>query len=79
MPCYLALHFRHDDAYGLGGACGGGDDVGGGGSGPTNVAVDLVQDLLVVGVGVDGGHQGVTDAKVVVENLDQRRDAVGGT
>ena len=47
--------------------------------GPTNVAVDLVQDLLVVGVGVDGGHQRMADAKGVVEHLDQRRYAVGGT
>ena len=38
----------------------------------------LVQYLLVVGVGVDGGHQPVADAEVVVEHLHHGGEAVGG-
>jgi len=37
-----------------------------------------VEDDLVVGVAVDGGHDAGGDAEGVVENLDDRREAVGG-
>ena len=37
-----------------------------------------VDELLVAGVGVGGGHQAVDDAERVVEHLHQRHEAVGG-
>ncbi len=37
-----------------------------------------VRQHLVVGVGVDGGHQAVHDADLVVQHLGQRCQAVGG-
>jgi hypothetical protein len=40
--------------------------------------VDLVEDLLVVGIGVDRGHQPAFDADRVVQHLGERREAVGG-
>ena len=62
----------------LGGAGGGGDDAHGGGAGPAQVTVGQVKDALVVGVGVNGGHQATHDAELVVDNLGGRRQAVGG-
>jgi hypothetical protein len=41
-------------------------------------SVDLVEDLLVVGVGVDRGHQPALDADRIVEHLGHGREAVGG-
>ena len=37
-----------------------------------------VEDLLVVGVGVDGGHQPLDDAEVLEQDLGHRGQAVGG-
>ena len=34
--------------------------------------------VLVGGVGVDGGHQAIDDAETIVENLRERREAVRG-
>ena len=36
----------------------------------------VVEDVLVIGVGVNGRHQPTLDAEVVVENLGHRREAV---
>ena len=38
----------------------------------------LVEDDLVIGVGVDGGHHGVEDAEFLVHNLGGGGQAVGG-
>src|SRR6185312_8755650 len=54
------------------------DDVGGGGAGAAQVWVDDVENALVVGVGVDGGHQRLLDAEAVVDNLGGGGEAVGG-
>ena len=42
------------------------------------VGVVDVREHLVVGVGVDGGHQAAHDADVLVQHLGHRREAVGG-
>ncbi len=40
--------------------------------------MDLVEDLLVVGIGVDRGHQAAFDPDRIVQHLCDRRQAVGG-
>ncbi len=42
------------------------------------ILVGQVQDALVVGVGVDGGHQRLLDAEGIAENFGHRSNAVGG-
>ena len=73
----LTLELRQDERDSLGGAGGGRHNVQGGGTGATQVAVRGIQDALVTGVGVGGGHQTLDDAKLVVEHLDERRETVG--
>ncbi len=73
----LALQLGDDQGHRLGRAGGGGDDVQGGGPGAAGILVRQVQDALVVGVGVDGGHQAALDAKGVVEHLGHWGQAVG--
>jgi len=46
--------------------------------GAAQVLVRAVLQVLVGGVGVDGGHQAALDAERVVEHLGQRGQAVGG-
>ena len=55
----------------------GGDDVHGRGPGAVGVLVDLVGHALVVGVGVDGGHQALDDPERLVQDLGHRGQAVG--
>ena len=38
-----------------------------------------VLQVLILGVGMDGGHQTTDDAELVIEHLGQRPQAVGGT
>ncbi len=74
----LAVQFRQDQAHGGGGAGLGGDHAHGGRTGAAQVfVVDVGQDL-VVRVGVNGGHQTVFQAQLVVQRLDQGGQAVGG-
>ena len=40
--------------------------------------MDLVEDLLIVGVSVNGGHQAALDAQRVVQHLCDRGQAVRG-
>ena len=47
-------------------------------AGATQVGVRSVVQALVAGVGVDGDHETGFDAEVLVENLDQRSQAVRG-
>src|SRR4051812_18776280 len=44
---------------------------------PPRVLMGRIQQALVVGVGVDGGHVARFDAEIVLYNLDQWDDAVG--
>ena len=73
----LALELGQHLADGAGGAGGGRDHRHRGGAGAALVGVDLVEDLLVVGVGVDRGHQPAGDADAVVHHLGDRRQAIG--
>ena len=40
--------------------------------------MQYVRQHLVVGIGMDGRHQPVLDADAVVQDLGQRRQAIGG-
>ena len=74
----FTLKVRDDFGGGEGGAGGGRDDVGGGGAGPAEVAMRVVLEILVVGVGVDSGHEGFFNPELRVDDFDDGRDAVGG-
>lgn len=76
----LTLQFWQDLTDGLGGTGGGWDDVTGGGSTTSPVLVGRTVDgLLGGGQGVDGGHQTGLDTEVIVDNLGQWGQTVGGT
>ena len=75
----LAVELGDDLADSLGSAGGGGDDVAG--SSTTAAPIlsgDAVNGLLGGGGGVNGGHKAFLDAEVVVKDLGNRSEAVGG-
>src|SRR5690606_10352582 len=74
----LAVEFGQHQAHGGSGAGLGGNHAVRGRTGAAQVGVVDVGQHLVVGVGVDGGHQAVDDAQLLVQRVDQRRQAVGG-
>ena len=75
----LAVQLGDDLADSLGGAGGGGDDVAGGSAAAAPVLQrGTVNGLLSGGDGVHGGHQTLGDAPVVVQNLGDGSQAVGG-
>jgi hypothetical protein len=75
----LSVKLRDDLSDGLGGSGGGGDDVGGGGTSSSPVLGGRsVNGLLGGGVGVDSGHESLNDSELVVDDLGERSQAVGG-
>ena len=74
----LAVQFGQHYAHGAGGAGAGGDDVLRRRPGAPQIPVVAVQKALVVGVGVDGGHQPAFYAESIVQHLDHGGKAVGG-
>ena len=76
---HLALQAGDHPAHGLGRAGGGGDDVvEDGAAGAPVAAAPGVHGLLLGSGGVDGGHQALLDAELLVDDLGQRGQAVGG-
>src|SRR5581483_4658739 len=73
-----AVQLRQHQAHRGGGAGLGRDHVVAGGAGAAQVLVEHVGQHLVVGERVDGGHQAGDHADLVVQRLDQGRQAVGG-
>jgi hypothetical protein len=61
-PVELALEVGEHERDGLGGAGGGGHDVERGGARAAQVAVAGVEQPLVAGIGVGGGHRALDDA-----------------
>ena len=76
----LAVELGDDLADSLGSAGGGGDDVVVDGAGAAQVLLlgEAVHDGLGGGGSMDGGHQAFDDAEVVVDDLGDRGQAVGG-
>src|SRR6478609_6070312 len=74
----LSVERRQHQPDGYGGPGGGRYDVDRGCPGPAQVLVRGVLQVLVLGVGVDGGHQSLLDAQRIVEHLGHRAQAVGG-
>src|SRR4029453_13035563 len=72
------LHFGDDQGHRPGGPGAGGDDVDRRGAGLAEVLAGQVEDLLGVGVGVDGGHHPLDDAELVPHHLDHGGQPVGG-
>jgi hypothetical protein len=56
----------------------GGDDVLGGCPAAPEVLVGDIGETLIVGIGVDRGHEAPLDPELIVEDLDDRCQAVGG-
>ena len=74
----LTLEGREDEGNSLGSTSGGGDNVEGGSTGTTEVAVGSIEKTLVTGVRVSGGHGTLDDTELVLNNLDEGGKAVGG-
>jgi len=75
----LAVEVWDDLADGLGGTGAGWNDVGSSGTSTTPVLARwTVNGLLGGGVRVDGGHQTLDDGVLVVNDLGERSQAVGG-
>ena len=74
----MVLEAGDGEGSGLGGASGGGDDVGSSGAAFAKIAGGVVLETLRGGIGVDGGHHGFLDAKIVLEDFHDGGDAVGG-
>src|SRR5699024_4334808 len=74
----LARQFRQRFADGLGSAGAGQHHVKWGAAAAAVGFVAVVDQILVVGVGVDGFHVAVIDTELVVHGLEHRRDGVGG-
>ena len=76
----LLVQLGDDQADGLGGAGGVGHDVLRAGAGTTEVTLALraVQDHLVAGVGVHGGHDTALHGISVIQGLGHGSQAVGG-
>lgn len=75
----LAVEVRNDLADGLGGTSAAGNDVLSSGTATTPVLGGrAVDDLLGGSVGVDGGHETLNDGELVVDDLGERGQAVGG-
>lgn len=75
----LAVELRNDLADSLGGTSAGGDDVLGSATATSPVLGGrTINGLLGSSVGVDGGHETLNDTKLVVDDLGERSQAVGG-
>src|SRR5438874_3979449 len=73
----LALHVGNHQINGLGGAGGSGNHAEGGGAGAAQVFVGKIENHLIVGIAVDGGHGAALDLEIVVHHLGHRRQAIG--
>mmetsp|Transcript_22928 Transcript_22928/g.49600 ORF Transcript_22928/g.49600 Transcript_22928/m.49600 type:complete len:301 (+) Transcript_22928:252-1154(+) len=76
------IQFREDLADGLGGAGGGGNEVGNGGTSSSPVLATTgrsIHNKLSGGRRMDGGHETLFDAIGVIDNLRQGSEAVGRT
>ena len=73
-----ALELGEHEGHGTGGTGGGGDHRHGGSAGAAQILMGKIEDLLVVGVGVNGVHVAALDAEVLQQHLGEGSQAVGG-
>src|SRR6202041_2211319 len=73
----FAFEGGDDQVQGFGSARGAGDHVDRSGAGAAKILVRQVEELLIVGVGVNRGHGAGGDAESVLQNLGDGREAVG--
>ena len=78
-PVQPRLHGGDDLGGGPSGPGGGGHDVECGSQGPTGIIVQPVYQELVAGVGVRGRHEPILDTERVIEDFDHRGQAVRRT
>ena len=78
IPFNLPFNCGKTKRNSLGGAGGGRHNVQGRSARTSQVSVRGIQDSLITSVGVSGGHRTLDDAELVVQNLGERRQAVGG-
>src|SRR6266576_3614388 len=64
---------------GFGSTGGAGNHVDGGGTRAAEILVRQVEELLIVGVRVNGGHGAAVDAEGFLENFGDGRETVGST
>src|SRR5699024_2541650 len=74
----LAIKFWQHQCYSLSCTSGGWHHIHRCRTRTTQVLVRRILQALVTGVGVDGGHQALFDAELLVQNLGHRCQAVGG-
>ena len=74
----LALQIRDDQSNGFGGAGGGRDDIQPGRAGAAQIGMRHIQYLLVIGVGVNGGHESAFDLVLIMHDFRRRGQAVRG-
>src|SRR5437667_521428 len=74
----LPLQFGNDEMESFRGAGGAGNHVDGSGTRAAKVLMGQVEEFLVVGVRVDGGHGAAVDAKSLLENFGNGSEAIGG-
>ena len=69
---------RDNLPHGFGRACRGRDHILRGGARAVKVFVAIVQDTLILGIAVHGGHKPAFDADTVHQDLSQGGEAIGG-
>mmetsp|Transcript_12888 Transcript_12888/g.24368 ORF Transcript_12888/g.24368 Transcript_12888/m.24368 type:complete len:293 (-) Transcript_12888:532-1410(-) len=74
----LSCELWQDEGDGLGGTSGGWDDAQGSGTGAPQISVGGIKEPLVSGVGVSCGHGSLDNTEALVQNLNERGEAVGG-
>ena len=65
----LSLELGQDKGHSLGSSGSGGHDVEGSSASPPEVSVGCIQQTLVSGVGVGGGHGSLDNAEFLVQDL----------
>src|SRR6266853_2152069 len=74
----LALQFRDDKVQRFGGSSRAGNHVECGGASAAQVLVRKIEELLIVGVRMDGGHGAAVDPEGVMKHSGDGSEAVGG-
>jgi len=74
---HLPLQCREHQTHRLGRSSAGGNLGEGGGPRPAEILMGQIQDLLVIGIGMDRGHETMANPKVLHDHLRDGRKTVG--